>query len=136
MTKITIQTIVNADVQKAWDYYNKPEHIVHWNFASDDWHCPSAEVDLRVGGMMKSRMEAKDGSFGFDFGANYNVVENLKKIVYTIPDGRVVEITFNDQSGKTEIIIVFDAESINPVEMQKSGWQAILNNYSKYTEDN
>ncbi len=132
--KISIQTTVEADAQKVWDYYTLPEHITKWNFASDDWHCPSAENDLRPGGKYKARMEAKDGSLGFDFEATYDEVINQKKIVYTLDDGRKVVTDFESQDGKTKVTTVFDAESENSVDMQREGWQAILNNFKKYTE--
>lgn len=135
-TKISIETTVSAPIAKVWDYYNKPEHITKWNFAIDTWHCPHAENDLRPGGKLTSRMEAKDGSFGFDFEATYDAVIDHKRIVYTIADGRKVETDFAEVGGKTRIVTVFEAESENPVEMQKSGWQAILDNFKKYTEAN
>ncbi|MCK7590493.1 SRPBCC family protein [Subsaxibacter sp. CAU 1640] len=135
-TKVTVETTVNAEPQKAWDYYTQPEHITQWNFASDDWCCPKAENDVRVGGKMKSRMEAKDGSMGFDFEATYDKVENQKALVYTMPDGRQVRTDFKEEKGKTTITTVFDAENQNPVEMQKGGWQAILDNYKKHVEEN
>ncbi|AFM11577.1 SRPBCC family protein [Turneriella parva] len=135
-TIITIEVQVAAPVQKVWDYYNKPQHITQWNFAHESWQCPSAENDLRAGGKLKSRMEAKDGSFGFDFEATYDEVIDHKRIVYTIADGRKVETDFAEVGGKTRIVTVFEAESENPVEMQKGGWQAILDNFKKYTEAN
>lgn len=134
--KITIEVQVAAPVQKVWDYYNKPQHITQWNFAHESWQCPSAENDLRAGGKLISRMEARDGSFGFDFEATYDEVIDHKRIVYTIADGRKVETNFADAGGKTRIVTVFEAESENPVEMQKGGWQAILDNFKKYTEAN
>ncbi|MEJ2055500.1 MAG: SRPBCC family protein [Calditrichaceae bacterium] len=133
-SKITVESIVAASAQKVWDYYTKPEHITRWNFASDDWHCPRAENDLKVGGKLKSRMEAKDGSFGFDFEATYNEVLDQKKITYTMDDGRQAAIDFENLGDRTKITIIFDAESENSVEMQKNGWQAILNNFKNYTE--
>ena len=132
--KITIEAHVAAPVQKVWDYWNKPEHITQWNFAIDSWQCPKAENDLRPGGKLKSRMEAKDGSFGFDFEATYDEVAPLSKIAYTIADGRKVVTDFADVGGKTKIVTVFEAESENPVDMQKGGWQAILDNFKKYAE--
>ena len=134
--KITIEATIAADITKAWEYYNKPEHITQWNFAIDTWQCPSATNDLRVGGKLVSRMEAKDGSFGFDFEATYDEVVDHKRIVYTIADGRKVETDFTDLGGKTKIVTVFEAESENSVEIQKGGWQAILDNFKKYTEAN
>jgi len=135
-TKVTIETTISADTKKVWDYYIKPEHITKWNFAADDWHCPRAENDLRVGGKLNSRMEAKDGSFGFDFEATYDEIVDQKKIAYTIADGRKVTTDFENLDGKTKITSVFEAENENPVEMQKNGWQAILDNFKKYVESN
>jgi len=133
-TKVIIEATVSAGTKKVWDYWNKPEHITKWNFAADDWHCPKAENDLRVGGKLKSRMEARDGSFGFDFEATYDEVTDQKKITYTIADGRKATTDFENLDGKTKITTVFDAENENPIEMQKAGWQAILDNFKKYVE--
>ncbi len=135
-TKIKIETLVSADVIKVWNYYNSPEHITNWNFASDDWHCPKAENDLREGGKLICRMDAKDGSFGFDFEAVYDEVIENKKIAYTLTDGRKVETLFEIVDGKTKVTTTFDAEKQNPVEMQREGWQAILNNFRKYVDAN
>lgn len=135
-TKIKVEATVNANKQKVWDYWTKPEHIIKWNFASDDWHCPSAENDLRVGGKMKSRMEAKDGSFGFDFEGIYGDVVDQEKISYTMADGRQCTTTFEGFGDKTNMVTSFDAEDQNPVDMQKGGWQAILNNFKTYVEGN
>ncbi|MFN8164696.1 MAG: SRPBCC family protein [Bacteroidia bacterium] len=134
-TKITVEATTTASLQTAWDNYTKPEHITKWNFASDDWHCPSSEIDLRVGGKMRSRMEAKDGSFGFDFEAEYTEIIPLKKIVYKIADGREAATTFSEENGKTKVTTIFEAESVNSVDLQKGGWQAILNNYVKYCNE-
>ena len=136
VTKITIESIISANTNKVWDYYTLPEHITKWNFASDDWHCPKAENDLRVGGKLKSRMEAKDGSFGFDFEAIYDEVVNHKKISYNLTDGRQVITVFENQNGKTKVTTTFDAETQNSVELQRNGWQAILDNFKKYVESN
>ncbi|MCU0331988.1 MAG: SRPBCC family protein [Ignavibacteriaceae bacterium] len=135
-TKITIEVLISSDVNKVWDRWTKPEHITKWNFASDDWHCPSAENDLRTGGKFKSRMEAKDGSFGFDFEGVYDDVINQKKIAYTMPDSRYVITNFENQNGKIKVTTTFDAENENPVEMQRAGWQSILDNFKKYVESN
>lgn len=135
-TKITIETLIFADVRKVWDYFTTPEHITKWNFASDDWHCPRASNDLRVGGKMNSRMEAKDGSFGFDFEAIYDEVNDLKKISYTMSDGRQATTNFENQYGTTKVTTIFDAENENTVEMQRTGWQTILDNFKKYVQAN
>ncbi|MBE0539061.1 MAG: SRPBCC family protein [Ignavibacterium sp.] len=135
-TKITIEAEISADAKKIWGYYNKPEHITKWNSALDEWHCPSAENDLRVGGKLKSRMEAKDGSVGFDFEAVYDEVINEKKIVYTIADGRQVVTNFENLGNMTKVTTTFEAENENPVEMQRAGWQSILDNFKKYVESN
>lgn len=136
MTKnsITVKALINAPVHIAWQAYTNPVAIMQWNFASDDWFCPSAENDLRVGGKLKSRMEAKDGSFGFDFEAIYEEVIDQKKICYGLADGRKVIITFESDGAKTNVVTTFDAESENSLEMQQAGWQAILNNYKAYAE--
>ncbi|MBC6994480.1 SRPBCC family protein [Neolewinella lacunae] len=133
-TKITIQTTVSADPQKAWAYYTEPEHITQWNFASDDWQCPSASNDLRPGGTYRARMEAKDGSFAFDFEATYLEVEPGKHFRYVLGEDRMVDVDFRGQGQQTEVTVAFDAETENPVDMQREGWQAILNNYKNYTE--
>ena len=132
--KVTITTTINADTKKVWSYWNEPEHIMQWNSPSDDWGCPRSENDLRVGGKFKSRMEAKDGSFGFDFEGTYDDVVPQKTIAYTMPDGRQVHTTFESQGDKTQVTTLFDPEDQNPVDFQKAGWQAILDNFKKYTE--
>jgi len=133
---ITVEATVNAPVEKVWQYWTKPEHIVKWCYATDDWHTPTAENDLRTGGKFSSRMEAKDGSMGFDFGGVYDKVEDHKYIEYTLGDGRKVTITFDAHGNSTDIKESFEAESTHPTEMQKEGWQAILDNFKKYTEQN
>ncbi len=135
-TKITVGTTVDANRKKVWNCWNQSEHIKQWNFAADDWHCPKAENDLRIGGKLQSRMEAKDGSFGFDFEATYDEVVDQESVVYTIADGRGVITTFEDRDGKTKITTVFDAEEENPIEMQKGGWQSIIDNFKRYVENN
>ncbi|MFJ8259153.1 SRPBCC family protein [Peribacillus asahii] len=132
--KITVETTVQASIEKVWKYWTEPTHITKWNTASDDWHTPFAENDLRVGGKFLSRMEAKDGSFGFDFGGIYDEVKLHEVITYTMGDGRKVKITFKGQENETEVIEIFDAEAENPIEIQQQGWQAILNNFKKYAE--
>lgn len=134
--KITIQSVISANRQKVWDYYTNPDRITKWNFAIDSWHCPTASNDMRVGGKYLARMEAKDGSFGFDFEAVYNEITNCEKFTYTMTDNRVVDAIFKELGDKTELTIVFDAESENPIDMQQQGWQSILDNFKKYTEQN
>ncbi len=131
---ITVEATVHAPVEKVWEFWTEPDHIKKWNNASDDWHTPYAENDLRAGGKFVSRMEAKDGSFGFDFGGIYDEVRDHEFISYTLEDGRKVEITFIPQENDTRVIEVFDPETINPIEMQQQGWQAILNNFKKHAE--
>jgi uncharacterized protein YndB with AHSA1/START domain len=134
MNPITIQTTVKIPVAQAWTLSTLPEHITKWNFANDEWHCPSATNDLRVGGKFSSRMEAKDGSFGFDFEGVYEAVIPHERIEYILEDGRKVKITFTEKDGETTITEIFDPESENSIELQQQGWQAILNNYKKYAE--
>ena len=134
--KITITATINADVKKAWNYYTQPEHITQWNFADPSWQCPSASNDMQVGGKYAARMEAKDGSFGFDFEAIYDEIVDGKSFTYTIPDGRQVTVVFEPNGNQTEVTVTFDAENQNSLEMQKNGWQAILNNFKDYTEAN
>ncbi|QQR96796.1 MAG: SRPBCC family protein [Sphingobacteriales bacterium] len=137
MEKITIQATIAADIQKVWNYYTEPAHITQWNFATDDWQCPSASNDMKVGGKYIARMEAKDGSFGFDFEATYNAIVEKEYFSYTMPDSRTVAVTFNAlPNNTTSIDIIFDAETSNPIEIQRDGWLAILNNFKNYTEHN
>src|SRR5881392_1898475 len=126
--KITVEATVNAPVQKVWDTWSTPEHITKWNSASEDWHTPHAENDLRTGGRFSARMEAKDGSFGFDFGGVYDEVRDNEYIEYTLGDGRKVKVNFAAGDNGTTVTEIFEAESTNPIEMQKEGWQAILDN--------
>ena len=135
MNTITVNTIVNAPIEKVWDCWTAPAHIVKWNAASDDWHTPRAENDLRTGGKFLARMEAKDGSFGFDFEGIYDEVIPNQTIAYHMSDGRKVKVEFVQKSeNETEVIETFDPESENSLEMQRDGWQAILNNFKKYIE--
>lgn len=131
---ITVNNTINAPVKKVWEYWTKPEHITLWNNASDDWHTPSAENDLRVGGKFIARMEAKDGSMGFDFGGVYDAVKENEYIEYTMDDGRKVIVRFTSKGDQTDVVESFDAEETNSIDMQRDGWQAILNNFKKYTE--
>ena len=133
-TLITVETVINAPINSVWKKWTNPDDIVIWNNASDDWHTTRAENDLKVGGKFLSRMEAKDGSTGFDFSGTYNTIKPNEIIEYTADDNRKVQVHFFDGDDKTTIIEVFEAENENPIEMQKSGWQSILNNFKKYTE--
>lgn len=132
--KITVSTLIDAPVAKVWERFNAPEHMTQWCFASDDWHAPHAENDLRVGGKFTTTMAAKDGSFSFDFGGVYSEVETEKLIDYDMADGRNVRVTFENEGNATRVTEVFDPESENPVEMQQGGWQAILDNFKKHVE--
>jgi uncharacterized protein YndB with AHSA1/START domain len=133
---ITVENTVKAPVEKVWQFWTLPEHITKWSNASDDWHTPFAENDLKVGGKFLSRMEAKDGSFGFDFGGVYDDVKINQVIAYTIGDGRKVKINFSPNGDETKIVETFEAENTNSVEMQRGGWQSILDNFKKYAETN
>lgn len=133
--KIIISSLISAPIKKVWDYYTDPAHIIHWNFADPSWHCPHAENDLRVGGRYLARMEAKDNSFGFDFDANYTEVNPGRDFTYQFGD-RLATVSFMEIDGKTEVTIAFDPETENSIELQRNGWQAILNNFKKYTEEN
>jgi uncharacterized protein YndB with AHSA1/START domain len=132
---ITVQAVINAPVGQVWKLYTEPEHVMKWNNASNDWHTPRAESNLKVGGKFLYRMEAKDGSSGFDFDGTYEQVIANELIVYSISDGRKVEVTFTkDDNARTKMATTFEAESTNPIEMQRDGWQAILNNFKIYVE--
>lgn len=130
---ITVETLVNAPLAEVWRAYLTPEDIVQWNAASDDWHTTKAAVDLRVGGEFSSRMEAKDGSFGFDFAGTYTLVDPERRIGYAFGD-RTAEVEFSDSPTGVIVRVTFDPETENPVEMQRGGWQAILDNFKKYVE--
>ena len=131
--KITVTANINAGITNVWDYYTKPEHITKWNFADPSWHCPTATNDMRVGGIYNARMEAKDGSFGFDFITVYTEISEGKSLVYEFGE-RIAAVSFDENNGQTIVTITFDPETENPIELQQNGWQAILNNFKKYTE--
>lgn len=131
---ITVENAIQAPVEKVWKFWTGAGHITNWNNASDDWHTPYAENDLRVGGKFHSRMEAKDGSFGFDFGGVYDEIKKNEVIAYTIGDGRKVKITFSSRGNATAIVETFEVENTHSIEMQRVGWQAILDNFKKYAE--
>lgn len=134
--KITIKTTIKAPMDKVWDYWTKPEHITKWNFATDEWQCPSATNDLRPNGEFNWRMEAKDSSAGFDFTGIYDKVKVNELITYKMSDGRNVEIHFSEINGEVTISEIFDTEGTNTDEQQRAGWQAILENFKKYVERN
>lgn len=131
---ITVEATIQAPVEKVWEYWTEPEHITTWNQASDDWHSPHATNDVRTGGKFLTRMEAKDGSAGFDFAGVYDEVRDNEFISYTMEDGRQVSITFVSQEDSTKVIEAFDAESTHSIEMQEAGWQSILDSFKKYCE--
>jgi len=133
---ITVSVKIEAPMEKVWNYFTQPAHIVNWNFASDDWHTPYAENDLTVNGLFKYTMAAKDGSFSFYFWGNYTQIETHKTIAYTMGDGRKAILHFSENNNQTEIVELFDPENENPEEMQQIGWQSILNNFKKYVEQN
>lgn len=135
-SSISVRTKINAPIVKVWKYWTTPEDIVRWNNASDDWHTPMAVNDLRAGGKFSYRMEAKDGSKGFNFGGTYEKVTINKEIDYTIGDGRKVKIVFSTLGDETELIETFEAEDTNSIEIQRNGWQSILNNFKNYAESN
>jgi uncharacterized protein YndB with AHSA1/START domain len=131
---ITVSAVIKAPVDKVWTLWTDPMHIIHWNNASDDWHTTRAENDLRAGGKFMSRMEARDGSIGFDFTGKYTYTDQYKIIEYLIDDGRKVRIDFISHGKTTEVTETFEAEQTNSIEMQRAGWQSIMNNFKKYTE--
>jgi uncharacterized protein YndB with AHSA1/START domain len=135
-TDITVKAHVKAPVEKVWKYWNEPEHITRWCAASDDWHAPKAQNDLREGGNFTTTMAAKDGSMSFEFGGVYTRVQTNKLIEYGMSDGRKVSIVFVAKGSETEVIETFDPETTHPIEMQRAGWQAILDNFKKHTETN
>ncbi|MDB5227130.1 MAG: polyketide cyclase [Bacteroidota bacterium] len=135
-TEVTVQTTINAPVEKVWKLWSDPQHITGWCNASDDWHAPYAENDLRNGGSFKTTMAAKDGSMQFDFGGIYSNVKEHELIEYAIGDGRKVRIEFSGDGDQTTVIETFETENTHPVEMQREGWQSILNNFKKYVESN
>ena len=131
---ITVETTVNAAVEKVWKYWTEPQHIRQWNAASPDWHCPKSENDVRPGGKFSSTMAAKDGSFSFDFEGIHDQVEEHKLIASTMGDGRTMQVRFIPEGNATKVIETFEMESQNSEELQRGGWQAILDNFKKYTE--
>jgi uncharacterized protein YndB with AHSA1/START domain len=131
--KITVETLIHAPVAKVWNAYTTPEDIVQWNAASDDWHTTKSTVDLREGGGFSSRMEAKDGSFGFDFAGTYTKVVTKQFIEYVFGD-RTGTVEFIEGANGVTVRVTFDAETENPVDLQRDGWQSILNKFTQHVE--
>ncbi|MEI7883783.1 MAG: SRPBCC domain-containing protein [Clostridia bacterium] len=131
---ITVSTKVKGSLDSIWDHFTSPEHIIHWSFASEDWHSPWAKNDLRVDGKFTTRMEAKDGSFGFDFEGIYEAVAPYKGYTYSLEDGRKIIVTFEEVDGGVIVREDFDPETENTHERQQYGWQCILDNFKKYSE--
>jgi uncharacterized protein YndB with AHSA1/START domain len=134
MTTITVEAIINASIEKVWESWTQPQHITKWNAASDDWHTPYAENDLQEGGKMLATMAAKDGSFSFDFWGTHTKVLPLQEIATTLGDDRKMSVTFTPTNDGIKVLETFEPESQNSLELQQQGWQAILNNFKKYTE--
>ncbi|QYA24498.1 polyketide cyclase [Gramella sp. MT6] len=132
-TNVTVSTEIDLSPEKVWELWTSPAHITHWNFASDDWQCPAAENDLKPGGKFNWHMEAKDGSAGFDFSGIYLEIVPNELIRYKMDDGRLVQIEFKSQESGVKIIETFEAENQNSIELQRQGWQAILDNFKKYS---
>ena len=132
--KITVETLAHADLETVWSAYNTPEDITRWNTASDDWHSPRSRVDLREGGSFSTRMEARDGSMGFDFEGTYTRVLPQQRIEYRMADGREVSVDFEEVADGVRVRTLFDAETMNSAEMQQQGWQAILDNFGRYAQ--
>jgi uncharacterized protein YndB with AHSA1/START domain len=133
-SKITVSAVLAASPVQAWKAFTTPNSIIQWNFASDDWCCPKATIDLREGGSFNYRMESKDGKYGFNFYGIFTKIVPESRIEYSLGDERSVSIVFRESNGKTELTETFDAETENSLELQKNGWQAILENFRKYTE--
>ena len=134
LNPIAVQTTIQADIDKVWNYWTKPKHIINWNFATDEWCCPKAENDLKPKGKFSWRMETKDGSMGFDFNGNYERVLDKELITYKMEDGRFAKIKFSEKRNEVTLRETFEAEGTNSDEQQRAGWQAILENFKKYVE--
>jgi uncharacterized protein YndB with AHSA1/START domain len=134
MTQLTVTTLVEAPIEHIWECWTNPDHIMEWNHASDDWHCPAATNDLTIGGTFSSTMSANDGSMSFDFEGTYTDIVENERIEYSLADDRHISVTFEEEGDKIRVTEVFDAENENPIEMQQAGWQAILDNFRDYTE--
>ncbi len=134
MDLITVESIIEAPIDMVWDFWTKPEHVMHWNFASNDWHCPRANSDFNIGGEFHYIMAAKDGSVEFDFCGTFTKIIDKTFIEIFLEDGRELNIQFESEGSSTKIIETFEPEEVNSMELQKQGWQAILDNFKSYTE--
>ena len=134
--KITVNTIINCPIKKVWEFFNEPKHITKWNYASETWHCPASENDLKLGGKFKHTMSAKDNSFSFEFEGVYTQVDLYKQIDYILADDRKVSVYFKEENNQIIVTEIFEAENENTLELQQQGWQAILNNFKNHTEQN
>ncbi len=134
MEKITVRSTIKQSIDKVWNAYYQPQHVIHWNFASDTWHCPKASNEFVVGGKFNYRMEAKDGSFGFDFIGIYDEIIEHKTMVYHLEDDRKVVVLFQKDNNETHVEVTFDSEDMNPIELQRMGWQSILDQFKSYVE--
>lgn len=134
MKTVTVEIKIKRDIKTVWDYWTTPEHITQWNFASQEWHCPSAEHDLEPGGKLKYRMAAKDGSMAFDYTGTFTNVQPKELLEHRLDDGRKVTVRFTTESGITKVVESFEVEDENSIDMQRQGWQAILNNFKGYAE--
>ena len=132
MEPLIVNTTINSSIEKVWDFFTKPEHITKWNFASDDWHCPKAENNLQVGGTFKYAMASKEDPIAFDFEGTYEAIEFHKKIIYKIADGRKVIVKFDFFDAKVILTEIFEPENVHSHELQRNGWQAILDNFKKH----
>lgn len=133
-TTFTVSVLVTATMEQVWDKWTNTQHIINWNFASEEWCCPSTSNDLVVGGEFNTRMESKDGSMGFDFEGVYTAIEPFKQIDYVLADKRTISVHFKEVAGGIQVTEIVDPEHENPVEMQQAGWQAILNNFKRHAE--
>ncbi len=131
---IKVETTIASEIKKVWEFFTSPNHIINWYFASEDWHCPRAKNDLQLEGKFNFRMEAKNDKIGFDFEGRYTNIEMYKTIEYILEDNRKVKIIFEDQDNKTKVVELFDPENQNPEELQRMGWQSILDNFKRYCE--
>jgi uncharacterized protein YndB with AHSA1/START domain len=133
-TSVTIEALINAPLEKVWECWTEGKHVVGWNFASEDWYCPAANNDLKPGGKFTATMAAKDGSMSFEFWGTYQHIENQKLIQAEMGDGRKLEVLFEKKGDQVLVTELFETETTNSIELQKKGWQAILNNFKKYCE--